>query len=156
MFPRAYPPAASLPKSEPAPIPPPDQPTQTAGQRKLHASARGPDPGPIARAATAPRGMNLELPTPPDRRGTSTPPPTPPLTQSARPAAHEVEEGGREQRGSLRVEREGPLDDVDGVAVLGAHAAVAAPAHCLVDLHPPVAARCSGEAGSGPERERGG
>jgi len=45
-------------------------------------------------------------------------------------------EGGRAE-GSLRVEREGPLDDVDGVAVLGAHAAVGAPSHCLVDLHPP-------------------
>ena len=92
-------PAASLPKSEPAPIPPPDQPTQTAGQRKLHASARGPEPGPIARAATAPRGMNLELPTPPDRRGTSTPPPTPPLTQSARPAPG----GGGGREGEQRV-----------------------------------------------------
>ncbi len=38
--------------------------------------------------------------------------------------------------GRVRVEREGSLHDVDGVVVLGPQAAVAAPPHRPVDLHP--------------------
>jgi hypothetical protein len=48
--------------------------------------------------------------------------------------------------GGVRVEREGSLDDVDGVVVLGAQAAVAAGPHRRVDLHPPAGAPPSGEA----------
>jgi hypothetical protein len=50
--------------------------------------------------------------------------------------------------GGVRVEREGSLDDVDGVVVLGAQAAVAAGPHRRVDLHPP-AGEARGELGGG-------
>lgn len=37
--------------------------------------------------------------------------------------------------GSVRVEREGAADDVDGAVVLGAQPGVAAPAHRPLDVH---------------------
>lgn len=68
-------------------------------------------------------------------RGTGT---LPPAAAHPNPPRVEMRRRRRERwGGSSRVEREGPLNDVDSVAVLGAQASVAAPAHRLVDLHPP-------------------
>lgn len=45
-------------------------------------------------------------------------------------------ESEMEGRSGVRVEREGSLDDVDGVVVLGAQPGVAARPDRRVDLHP--------------------
>ena len=136
MFPRGYPPPP------PSPNPNPRLSLLRINQPKRRASASSTP----ARAAQNPARSRARRP--PPRHESRAPTPTgSPRTQhtSAGAATNPIRaprprrwrrEGGRAE-GSLRVEREGPLDDVDGVAVLGAHAAVAAPAHCLVDLHPP-------------------